>query len=107
MDDNEVWKVLCVPVDEPLVAVVVDKHILVDVQFVAAAKRLPDDGILRSAERVPGRFIVPVCPEEAAVDGRWRRAGERTWQTGNLLLGELKIGERKVVSSAEHVQRPF
>lgn len=76
MDHNEVREVLCIPVDKPLVAIVVDKDVLVDVQVVLATRHLPDDGAHRFDQCVLRRLILPVVPDVAAVDGFGGRAGK-------------------------------
>lgn len=73
----------------PLVAIVVDKHILVDVQTVLAAEHLADDGVHGFDQRTLPGLVLPVRPDVAAVDCLWRRAGEVAGQTGYLVLGEL------------------
>lgn len=73
MDHHEVREELCIPVDKPLIAVVVNKDVLVDVQVVLAAHHLNEDGVHRFDQRVLQRLVLPVVPDVAAVDGfgRW------------------------------------
>lgn len=94
MDHNQVREELCEPVDVLLVAIVVDKHILGDVQVVLATKDLPDFRLRRWVHRALRRLVVPVGPDVAAVDRFGRFAGEGAGKARNLVLGELwKIDE--------------
>lgn len=89
MDQNKVWEVLCVPVDKPLIAIVVDKHVLVDVQVVLETRNLLDDGLCRSDQCVLRRLVLLGGLDVAAVDCFRCRAAEVAGQAKDLVLGEL------------------
>lgn len=89
VDQNEVREELCVPVNKPLVAIVVYKHVLVDVQAIFTSGHLQDDGLNRLDQRVLRRLVLRIVTDVVAVDCFRRGAGEMAGQAGNLVLGQL------------------
>lgn len=89
MDNHEVRKVLCIPVNRPLIAIVVDEHILMNVQIVLPPKHLHYDGGRWGHQCVLQLLIVPITADVAAVNCFWCWTGEVAWQACNLVLGEL------------------
>ena len=79
----------------PLIAEVVHKDILVDVQVVLTAVHLADDGAHGVGQRVLPGLVLPVAADVAAVDGLWSGAAEVAWQAGDLVLGELRRNQNE------------
>lgn len=103
MDHYKVWEVLCIPVDKSLIAVVVDKNILVNVQVVLAAKHFLDDGLCWFDRGVLQRLILPVGPDVVTINCCGCRACEGTGQACNLVLGELQ----KKLGGGEYLQQQY
>lgn len=61
MDHHKVWEVLCIPVHKPLIAILVNKQVLVNVQVILATEQLCDDGAVTVVTAVVNDVVAVYC----------------------------------------------